>query len=60
MKRCPSCNSIFQSQQLFCPQDGRELEPGCVLDGKYQLDDLIGEGGMGQVYRATHIHIGTQ
>ena len=28
------------------------LEPGTTL-GPYQIDALIGEGGMGQVYQAT-------
>ncbi|MFK8003997.1 MAG: serine/threonine-protein kinase [Polyangiales bacterium] len=28
---------------------------GTTLDGRYQLDALIGEGGGGQVYRATHL-----
>lgn len=29
--------------------------PGTVLDGKYRLDEKIGSGGFGAVYRSTHI-----
>lgn len=31
---------------------------GRVLGGRYQLDDCIGSGGMGEIYKARRLHIG--
>jgi serine/threonine protein kinase len=37
---------------------GQEQRVGTILDGKYELVRLVGEGGMGAVYEATHKLIG--
>ena len=44
----------------MCPSDGTVLEKtsdqlvGQTLAGKYRIEELINEGGMGAVYRGTH------
>ncbi|WP_199350865.1 serine/threonine-protein kinase [Haliangium ochraceum] len=36
----------------------RVLQPGTVIAGLYRIDDLLGTGGMGQVYAATQLLTG--
>jgi len=38
--------------------DTKEQLIGTVIDGKYRLDRVIGNGGMGAVYGGTHVQLG--
>ncbi|MGH9458973.1 MAG: serine/threonine protein kinase [Thermoanaerobaculia bacterium] len=52
VEACPQCSEkVTQFQRTYSAK---------LIDGKYQILDRLGVGGMGEIFKVRHIHLGEQ
>jgi serine/threonine-protein kinase len=60
---CPHCEDWHPKATERCPATGQSIDralrmQGAILDKKYELEEILGAGGMAVVYRGRHRKLG--
>jgi serine/threonine protein kinase len=63
VENCPHCGGVHPKQMMRCPATGRALGGdtrlvGQIIDKRYRILRLLGEGSLGPVYKAEHLTVG--
>lgn len=60
---CLKCKAPVDSEEESCPECGEKITlfqrtyATKLIDGKYQIIDRLGVGGMGEIFKVRHIHL---